>query len=82
LFYHNEAVQQFQLIQESLNHLILKIVFAAELKKSEIDAQQQRLISGIREVLGATVKVEVQECERIEPSASGKYLFTLSKIIH
>lgn len=74
LFYDIPAVKKFQLIQETLDRITLKLVTHGQ----EVD--QSSLVTAIQEVCGKDVKVEFIICEDIPPTASGKYLFTISKV--
>lgn len=74
LFYQLPNVKQFQLIQEELDHIQLKLV----LKHGESD--DEYLVQEIQKVCGQDVRVDILICDEIAPTASGKYLFTISKI--
>ena len=76
LFYGIPEIRKFQLIQESQTEVVVRIVTIA----GPIDALVAPVIEKIRESLGASVTINIEYCEDIPPTASGKFLFTISKI--
>ncbi len=75
IFYDLASVKQFQLIQEDLLNIQLKIVIDG----SEF-ADDSFVIQEIQKVCGPEVNVSITLCDQIPPTASGKYLFTISKV--
>ena len=75
-FYNVMGVNQFQLIQESLTHCILKVVANTQWTETA----RQYMVGKIQEVLGADVIVTVEFVEDIPMPASGKREFTISRI--
>lgn len=74
LFYDLTSVDQFQLIQERLDHIQIKVVTNGQ----EFD--QQTLVADVKKACGQEVQVDILLCDHIAPTASGKFLFTISKI--
>jgi phenylacetate-CoA ligase len=75
LFYGEDKLQQFQLLQTSRTDVVLKWVLKdASQKPNEAQYQQQ-----IREVLG-NVNVQIDYVDHIPLTASGKYLFTICQV--
>jgi len=74
LFYGISSVKQFQIVQESLDLILINIVLSAETDLSNI-------VSSIKGKMGSDVHVEINNMEKIMPSPSGKYLFTKSNIV-
>lgn len=75
-FYNVIGVDQFQLIQESLKHCVLKVVINTEWT----EAARRYMVQKIQGVLGADVIVTVQFVEEIPLPTSGKREFTISKV--
>ncbi len=75
LFYGEDKLQQFQLLQTSRSEVVLKWVLKDSTQKPDVISYQQK----IRDVLG-DVQVSVEYVEQIPLTASGKYLFTICQV--
>ncbi|HBF09192.1 MAG TPA: hypothetical protein DHW71_13055 [Gammaproteobacteria bacterium] len=75
IFYDLADVKQFQLVQEKVDQVDLKVV-----TNGERFAQEEFVIKEIKKVCGDEVNVNIVQVEHIPPTASGKYLFTISKV--
>ena len=75
-FYGIKGVIQFQIIQETLKHCVLKVV----VNEQWTEATRRYLVQSIQRVLGGEVVVTVEFVEEILLSASGKREFTISKV--
>ena len=75
-FYNVIGVDQFQLIQESLKHCVLKVVINTQWT----EAARRYMVQKIQGALGADVIVTVKLVEEIPLPASGKREFTISKV--
>ena len=75
-FYNVIGVDQFQLIQESLKHCILKVVINTQWT----EAARQYMVQKIQGVLGADVIVTVKFVDEIPLPTSGKREFTISNL--
>ena len=75
-FYDLKGVVQFQIIQETLKHCVLKVV----VNEQWMEATHRYLVQSIQRALGAEVVVTVEFVEEIPLSASGKREFTISKV--
>jgi phenylacetate-CoA ligase len=76
LFYGISEVKQFQIIQHTLLDVELKIASDAPDSKEYLSV----IIEKIKSMLGEKVIVEVKFVESIPTPASGKSLFTISKV--
>ena len=76
LFYGIPAIRKFQLVQESLELVTLKLVLGEALEESLL----QNFERTIADSLGPQVKVEITQVDDIPLTASGKFLFTISKV--
>ncbi len=73
-----DEIVKSQIIQERLDHLLIKIVPA-----DEFTAEKERaLIASLQERLGSEVEIEVQLVDDIPREASGKYRWVISRIEH
>ena len=75
-FYGVDGVSQFQIIQESLKHCVLKLV----INERWTEAARRYLVQSIQRGLGGDVVVTVEFVEEIPLSTSGKREFTISKL--
>lgn len=76
LFYGVKEAKQFQLIQESLNKLVIKIVTSVSTKEGWLDEIKKK----IQRVMGEETKIDFQFVKNIPVKNSGKFFFTISKI--
>ena len=75
-FYDLKGVVQFQMIQETFKHCVLKVV----VNEQWTEETTPFLVQRIQEALGTEVVVTVEFVEEIPLSASGKREFTISKV--
>ena len=75
-FYNVIGVNQFQLIQETFERCVLKLVINAQWQETTGDL----LVRKIQDTLGPDVAVTVEFVEEIPLSTSGKREFTISKV--
>ena len=75
-FYEVDGVNQFQIIQETLKHCVLKLV----VNERWTDTTRRFLVQSIQKVLGGDVVVTVEFVDDIPLPTSGKRQFTISKV--
>lgn len=75
LFHLIGIMNQFQITQDSYDHIAIKIV-----KPAPDNALINRQKENIRKIFGLEMKVSYQFVDQIDPLASGKYSFVISKI--
>ena len=75
-FYDVDGMTQFQIIQESLKHCVLKVVT----NEKWTESTRCLLVQGIQDALGTTVVVTVELVDEIPLPASGKREYTISKV--
>ena len=75
-FYNVIGVEQFQLIQETLKHCVLKLIINTQWT----EATRRYMVQKIQGALGADVIVTVKFVEEIPLPTSGKREFTISKV--
>ena len=77
LFYELKQVKQFQMIQESIELVNLKIVESAPQSDRNY---LNNIVTKTKEMLGQSVNIEIDFVDEIKPTATGKLLFTISKV--
>ena len=82
LFYHEDWVQKFQVVQESVDRIVIKTVPRENGVDCERQYQEemQAITRDIRSAMGASCEVEFQFEDDIAPTDSGKYRYTISKV--
>jgi phenylacetate-CoA ligase len=70
------SITQFQVIQETLNRVTIRVVPEESFSTEE----QQRLVRKAKDVFGAGVDISVERVEAIAPAASGKYRYVISNV--
>lgn len=76
LFYSIPNVRQFQVVQKSKSHLLIRIVTIDQ--KSTIP--ENKLTQDILEWVGVQLEVDFEYLERIESTETGKLRFTISEV--
>ena len=75
-FYNLAGVTQFQLIQETLEKCILKLVVNEQWRQET----KEQIVQKIKDALGAEVSVKIEFVDEIPLPKSGKREFTISKV--
>ena len=73
-------IKKFQVIQDSLVDLIVKLVVEPSFNENAYRPQLDEIISKIILVMGDECKVQFEYVDDIPPLPSGKYLYTISRI--
>ena len=76
LFEEMEGVNQFQVIQESINEIKVKIVKNSRFKDSDVDF----IIKEIQKSAGNNINIDIEFVDSIPLPRSGKQRFVISKI--
>jgi phenylacetate-CoA ligase len=76
LFYGQSEVKQFQIIQESYEHIVILIVSNALLAPDRTVFLER----AIRDIMKSEVRVEFRFMESIPPNSAGKHRFIISKV--
>ena len=69
------GVRQYQIVQEDVNHLLVKLV----LEETFPSDGPQQVIAGMQERLGRSVRVDVAAVDSIPTEASGKFSYVVSQ---
>ena len=70
--------EKSQIIQEHLDHLVVKIVPSAQFTVDE----ERALVAGLTQRLGVGVHIEVRLVDDIPREPSGKYRWVISRVQH
>lgn len=76
LFYFRDWVDRFQVVQEEYE--LVKCIVQLSKKPNIIEIRQ--ITSDIKAVMGSDCRVSFKFVKKINPSPSGKYLYTFSKV--
>lgn len=76
LFYGLEGVKQFQMVQETIDRVTLKIVPGNDFVPTVLDP----VVFKIKQCLGADVIINIEICASSFIEVSGKFRFTVSKV--
>lgn len=75
-----EDVVKFQVVQESEEHIVVYLVLNDNMANDSKRGSFDDIADKIRLVMGAETKIEFHVVDEIDPSDSGKYLYTISKV--
>jgi len=79
LFYFQENVRQFQVVQETTDLILINLVLIDNNKLKDMDKMFEDNNQKIRKIMGHKITVKYNIVDEIEPSPSGKYLHVFSK---
>lgn len=77
LFYNVKGVKHFQIIQEKIDKILIKIVKSHEFNENEIN----QIIKTIKKDLGEDIEIVLNYFEEMDTTPTGKCRVTISKII-
>jgi phenylacetate-CoA ligase len=70
-------ISKFQVIQEDYDRIRIKLVLV---DREKFEARKGEIVEAVKKVMGHGCSVEFEFVEDIEPSRSGKFLYTVSEI--
>jgi phenylacetate-CoA ligase len=76
LFEKFPEITQYQLIQENINQVVVRLVCCNPLSQKAHSAIEMKLL----QILGQDTEVEIHEVKKIEPTDAGKHKFIISKV--
>lgn len=77
LFFRN-WIQRFQVVQEAVNHIVIHVELKCGHEADKADMAD--ITAKTQVIMGRDCRVDYTFVERIEPSASGKYIYTVCKV--
>jgi phenylacetate-CoA ligase len=75
--YNEGYIKKFQVIQKNYDKIVIRVVISDIEKFNKSKAE---LISSIKKVMGQDCTVDFELVDEIQPSSSGKYLYTISEL--
>ena len=79
VFYHKDWIQQYQIIQENLDEIILKIV-STEKQFSKLESNLIDIEKEIKKIMGSEVLITINLVDKLNSLKNGKFRFTISKV--
>lgn len=79
LLFYKKWIQKYQIIQEDYTHIVYAIVPYADETVPEADIKEITMYA--QKMMGKECVIEFKFVQQIEPNASGKYLYTISKLV-
>ena len=76
LFFFKPWVKEFKVVQTDYDMIDISVALEGKADQNDIDV----ITDKIKQVMGADCKVEFKFVDEIPPTASGKYLYTFSKV--
>jgi phenylacetate-CoA ligase len=76
LFYHVEGIRQFQVLQDRIDRVIVRMVLTRSLEQAFYDRVRVR----IAHVMGDDTEVLFEMVDEIPKTQTGKYLYTISHV--
>jgi phenylacetate-CoA ligase len=80
LFRLKENIKQFQIIQEAIDYISINLVSIDKAKFRDLDEDFKEINQIIWKVMGNETKIKYNIVDEIEPSPSGKYMYTFSRL--
>ena len=75
--YNEGYIEKFQVLQEDYDYIVIKAVVKDRQKFEEC---KPNLVDSIKKVMGQDCKIEFKVVDEIQPTESGKYLYTISNV--
>ena len=80
LFRLKKNVKQFQIIQEAIDYIIINLVLMDKTKLKDVNEEFKKENQAIRKVMGEEIEIKYNILDEIEPSPSGKFMYTFSRV--
>jgi len=81
LFYSQDNIKRFQIIQEAVDFIVINLVVAEKNKIKDTNQYFKEINQKIWKIMGHRTKIKYNIVDIIEPSPSGKFLYSFSKIV-
>lgn len=80
LFYFQENIRQFQVIQETTDLILINLVLIEKNKLEDMGKYFEENNQKIQKIMGHKISIKYNIVDEIEPSPSGKYMHVFSKV--
>jgi len=81
LFYFQENIKQFQIIQETVDSIVINLVLMDKAKLKNKNVKFKEINQKIWKIMGHKTNVNYNIVDEIKPSPSGKFMYSFSKIM-
>ena len=71
--YNKDFISKFQAVQKDYDFIVIRLVLR---DKAKFNLYKKRIIDSIKGIMGPGCKIEFEFVDYIEPTKSGKYLYT------
>ncbi len=75
--YNKNYIKRFQVVQKDYDRIVIRLVISDTQKFNE---SKTGITDSIQKVMGQNCKVEFEPVDDIQPTKSGKYLYTISEV--
>lgn len=76
LFYGRPEIRKFQVHQTALDRIVIRYVPGS----GDCEVAMRAVVEKVRQRMGEEMRIELERCEKIPVSLSGKYRFTISDL--
>jgi phenylacetate-CoA ligase len=76
-FYYKDWIKKFQIIQRDFDNIVFNVILTGKKNEEDIKEIEERT----RLIMGSHCNIEWNFVEEIRPTKSGKYLYTVCKIL-
>jgi len=80
LIYYRDYVKQFQIIQKTVDYIVINLVLKDNQKIHEVKKDFENINKKIKLVMGDETKIKYNIVDKIEPTKAGKYMYTFSQV--
>jgi len=80
LFYFQDNIKQFQIIQETVDSITINLVLIDKTNLKDMDKDFKEINQKIWKIMGHKINVNYNILDEIEPSPSGKYMYVFSRV--
>jgi phenylacetate-CoA ligase len=80
LFHFRENIKQFQIIQETVDSIVINLVLIDKTNLKDMDKDFKEINKKIWKIMGHKTNVNYNIVDEIEPSPSGKYMYSFSRV--
>lgn len=79
-FYHFASISKYQVVQEQIDTLEIRIVINPGVTKEDAISDMKQISQKLKSIFGSEMKFKLHFVDDIAPSASGKYHYMISKV--
>ena len=80
LFFFREDIKQFQIIQDSVEKIIINLVLKNKKQSKFAEKEFGEVTKSIKKIMKSDITIKYNLVEVINPTSSGKYGYVFSKV--